>query len=147
MNARNFALVFGVVYLLVGLLGFFVSGGLMVGPMNAGGASSGDWGQLLGLFPINLLHNIVHLAIGAWGLASYRSTNGSIAYARGLAIIYGLLTIMGLLPTPFRNTFGLIPIMGNDVWLHALTALVAAYFGFMMAGRGAVETIDASRRR
>jgi hypothetical protein len=27
--------------------------------------------------------------------------------------------------------FGYIPIFGNDVWLHGLTALIAAYFGYM----------------
>ena len=137
MNARMFALVFGVVYLVVGLLGFFIEGGTsMVADETAP--------RLLGLFPVNILHNIVHLAIGAWGLASYRSYSGSVAYARGLAVFYGLLTIMGLLPRPFNNTFGLIPIFGHDVWLHALTAAVAAYFGFM-APREAVETVDASR--
>ena len=110
--------------------------------MEAGDAAP----RLLGLFPVNLLHNIVHLAIGAWGLASYRSRDGAVAYARGLAILYGLLAIMGILPRPFNNTFGLVPIFGHDVWLHALTALAAAYFGFV-APRETVETIDASRRR
>ena len=36
---------------------------------------------------------------------------------------------MGLIPG-LNTTFGLIPIFGNDVWLHALTALIAAYFGW-----------------
>lgn len=142
MNARTFALVFGVVYLLVGLMGFFVNGGMSISP--GGGATGADaaWPRLLGLFPINLLHNIVHLAIGAWGLASYRSYSGSVAYARGLAILYAVLAVMGLIPG-LNTTFGLIPIFGHDVWLHALTAIVAAYFGWM-ATRD-VETIDASR--
>jgi hypothetical protein len=132
-----FALVFGVIYLLVGLLGFFYTGMSMDASANAP--------RLLGLFPVNVLHNIVHLAIGAWGIASYRSHNGSVGYARGLAILYGLLTILGILPSPFNNLFGLVPLFGNDIWLHALTALVAAYFGFVASRSGAVETIDASR--
>ncbi len=139
---RLIVLVFGVVYLLVGILGFIpgiVQEGTFAGMESADGA-------LLGIFPVNLLHNIVHLAIGAWGLASYRSFDGSVAYARGLAIFYGLLAIMGLLPAPFNNTFGLVPIFGHDVWLHALTALIAAYFGFM-APRETAEVVDASRRR
>ena len=142
MNVRTFALVFGVVYLLVGLLGFFWQGGLAIAREAGPG---GDWPRLLGLFPINLLHNIVHLAIGAWGLASYRSYAGSVAYARGLAILYGLLAILGLIPAT-NTMFGLVPIFGHDIWLHAATALIAAYFGFM-APREPVETIDASRRR
>lgn len=142
MGPRYFALVVGIVYLLVGLLGF-------IGPLNAYTgpdlAVDAGAGNLLGLFPINILHNIVHLAIGAWGLASYRSISGSVMFARGLAIFYGLLAILGLLPAPFNTTFGLIPIHGADVALHALTALVAAYFGFM-ANRNP-EFVDASRRR
>jgi hypothetical protein len=139
MNARMFALVAGVIYLAVGLLGFTATGMSMDASETAP--------RLLGLFPLNVLHNIVHLAIGAWGLASYRSMNGSVAFARGLAILYGLLAIMGILPRPFNNTFGLVPIFGHDVWLHALTALVAAYFGFMAPRERAVQTVDASRLR
>lgn len=138
MNARMFALVVGVIYLAVGLLGFTATGM----SMEAGDTAP----RLLGLFPVNVLHNIVHLAIGAWGLASYRSMDGSVTFARGLAILYGLLAIMGILPRPFNNTFGLVPIFGHDVWLHAATALVAAYFGFV-APRETVQTIDASRHR
>ena len=144
MGTRYFALIAGIVYLLVGLLGFIP--GLVSAYTGPNLAFDTGAGNLMGLFPINILHNIVHLAIGLWGIASYRSFNGSVAFARGLAIFYGLLTIMGLLPIDaLRTTFGLIPIHGADVLLHALTALVAAYFGFMATGQA--EFVDASRRR
>ena len=55
---------------------------------------------------------------------------GSIGYARAVAVIYALLTVLGLLDAT-NTTFGLIPIYGNDVWLHAVLALVAAYFGWV----------------
>ena len=133
MNARTFAVVFGVIYTLVGLLGFTAS------------YTMAD-ARLLGLFPVNVLHNIVHLAIGLWGLAAYRSLTGAVAYARGLAIIYAVLTILGLIPATNR-LFGLVPLYGNDIWLHALTAIIAAYFGWMAPQAEQLETIDASRRR
>lgn len=143
MLTRYFALIFGIVYIIAGLHGFFVPNG------TAATALPPDTvGRSLGLFPINLLHNFVHLAIGVWGILAYRSYDASRNYGRGLAIFYGLLAIMGLLP--FTNTtFGLIPIYGHDVWLHALTALVAGYFGFMAPEERdtTVETIDASRVR
>ena len=50
-------------------------------------------------------------------------------YARGLAVFYGLLAVMGLIPG-LNTTLGLIPVFGHDVWLHALTAAAAAYFGW-----------------
>ena len=132
MNARMFALVFGVVYVLVGLLGFTAS------------ATMAD-AKLLGLFPVNLVHNLVHIAIGVWGLLSYRSLTGATTYARGLAIVYAVLTILGIIPATNR-LFGLAPLYGNDIWLHALTAVIAAYFGWI-APPETVETIDAAQRR
>ena len=73
-----------------------------------------------------------------------RSATGAVAYARGVAILYALLALMGVLPAPFRSTFGLIPIYGHDVWPHALTALIAAYFGWA-APVETLQAVDASR--
>ncbi|WP_027481648.1 DUF4383 domain-containing protein [Deinococcus pimensis] len=125
--ARTFAQVVGVIFLLVGILGFFP--GLLSAYSGPDLVVDSGRGLLLGLFPVNLLHNLVHLAVGLWGLASARTASGAIGFARGLAIFYGLLTIMGLIPG-LNTTFGLIPIHGNDVWLHALTALISAYVGW-----------------
>jgi hypothetical protein len=131
MNTKTFALIFGIVFLAVGALGFVPN---MVHPP-AGGphdvTMTQGYGDLLGLFPVNLLHNIVHLLFGLWGiLASRGSLGGAKSYAKGVAIIYAVLTLMGLLAQT-NTTFGLIPIYGNDVWLHAVLALVATYFGFV----------------
>jgi hypothetical protein len=89
-------------------------------------------GLLLGLFPVNVLHNIVHMLLGIWGLLASRSITGSRLYGQSLAIIYGLLTILGLIPNEATKTlFGLVPIHGYDILLHAGSALIAAYFGFV----------------
>lgn len=124
---RYFALILGITYLLVGALGFFPAALQPLGPGAPNLAVDAGYGRLLGLFPVNVLHNVVHLGVG---LLAYRSLGGSIGFARGLTIFYGLLAVMGLI-AGLNTTFGLIPIFGNDVWLHAGTALVAAYFGFM----------------
>lgn len=134
---QKFALIFGIVYVVVGILGFFPP--FVAAPTGDPGlAIEAGHGRLLGLFPINLMHNLVHIAVGAWGLAASRSVSGSIVYGKGLAILYGLLTILGLLP--ITNTlFGLAPIHGHDVWLHALSAIVAGYFGFVYKQSPAIE--------
>ena len=130
MTTRNFALIAGIVYLAAGVLGF-VPPLLFAPPGDAPGlAITAFYGYLLGLFPVNLIHNLVHLVIGAWGLAAARSAAGALTYARTLAILYGVLAVMGLIPG-MGTLFGLAPIHGHDVWLHAFTALVAAYFGWM----------------
>lgn len=129
MGVRLFALISGAIYIVVGILGFIP--GLVTAPTVAPGlAVDAGYGYLMGIFPVNLLHNFVHLAVGLWGVLAYRSYVSSRAYGKGLAIFYGLLAIMGFFPV-LQTTFGLIPIFGNDIWLHALTALIAAYFGFM----------------
>ena len=137
MGTRTFALVIGIAFLAAGVLGF-VPGA--VHPPHPGAPDlrvDGGYGYLLGLFPVNVLHNLVHLIVGVAGVASYRSLPMAIRFSRGLAIFYGVLTIMGLIPG-LGTTFGLIPIFGHDVWLHGVTAAVAAYFGWIVhstAGR------------
>jgi len=129
MRTRLFALIVGIVYLLVGIAGFIP--GLVEDHDMADLAVDAGAGDLLGIFPVNVLHNIVHLLIGLLGILAYRTFDASRTYSKALAILYALLAVMGLIDAGNLNTtFGLIPIFGNDVWLHALTAAVAAYFGF-----------------
>lgn len=144
MPSKTFAIVMGVIFLMVGLLGFFP--GLVTAPSTDAPHISLDtgYGNLMGLFPINVLHNIVHLAVGLWGVVAYRSVSGSLSFARGLAVFYGALTIMGFIPG-LNTTFGLIPIFGHDIWLHAISAGAAAYVGF--AGRSNAVPIERTTRR
>ena len=144
MATRYFALAAGIAYVFVGLLGF-VPGATQAPPADAPAVTADSWyGYLLGLFPVNVWHNVVHLVVGALGLvAYYRGFDWLRPYARGLAVFYGILAVMGLIPQ-LSTTFGLIPIFGHDVWLHALTAIVAAYFGWM-APVGAREPAHAAR--
>jgi hypothetical protein len=130
MNTRTFALIFGIVFLVIG------AGGFIPGLTDHGAMPDPDltmrsgYGHELGMFPINLLHNIVHIAFGIWGLLAYKSYAGAPTYARAVAVIYALFTIMGLIDG-LDTTFGLVPLYGGDVILHLLLAAVAAYFGFM----------------
>lgn len=130
MLTRYFALGIGITYLLVGLLGFIPGTHPMTADM-PDIAVDALYGKLLGLFPVNILHNIVHLLVGAAGLASYRSFAGARNFARGLAIFYAILAVGAFIPG-LNTMFGLIPIYGiADFLLHAATAAVAAYFGFV----------------
>jgi len=129
MTSQPFAKYIGLVFLLVGVLGF-ISPLLSPAPLDGMGLTvQTGFGYLLGLFAVNVLHNVVHLAVGLWGVIASSGAIESVRLARGLAIFYGALTIMGLIPG-LNTTFGLIPIFGHDAWLHAVTALGAAYFGY-----------------
>ena len=106
--------VFGAVYLLVGIVGFFVTG------------LSGT-GTLI-IFPISPLHNVVHLAIGAAGMAAYFA---GPAMARTFCQVVGaVLAMVAVLGIIVGNSLSFLPIGGFDVVLHVATALVLLYLGF-----------------
>jgi hypothetical protein len=87
--------------------------------------------MLLGFFHVNVLHNAVHLLFGVMGIAMSRSAANAVLYCRIVAVAYLLLAVLGLIPTAnINHTFGLIPIEGWDVGLHALIGAAAAYFGW-----------------
>ena len=144
MTTRHFVLTIGILYLLVGVLGFFP--GLVAAPHADAPSVTVDsgYGYLLGLFPVNMLYNLFHLAIGALALAAYRSFPRSIALSRGLAILFGVLAVMGVIPM-LSTTFGWIPLFGHNVWLHAATAVIAAYFGYVRAAEVVPVEWKASR--
>lgn len=128
MKTRYFALVYGIIFLVVGIAGF-IPGLLMPSAADHVLAVDAMSGRLLGLFPVNILHNIVHILFGLWGLAAYRSFGAARLYAQVVAVVYAILAVMGFIPV-LNTTFGLVPLYGHDIWLHALLAAVAAYFGF-----------------
>jgi hypothetical protein len=129
MKTSTFALIFGIAYLAAGLLGLLPAA-LRPPPPDAPPTHfTLLYGYLLGLFPVNVLHSAVHLAIGAWGLAAWRGMSDPQVYARSVALFYGALAVMGLIPG-MSTLFGVLPIHGHDVWLHAGSAAIAAYFGW-----------------
>jgi hypothetical protein len=113
-----FGLVFGAVYVLVGLVGF-------IGPL-----VSDD--KLLGMFGINPLHNVAHLAVGA--LLLFGSTSPSLARTVniGVGAVYLLLGVLGI-----ANGVIVEDLLNNnaaDTGLHLLTGALALYFGFAGSG-------------
>lgn len=138
MGTRYFALVAGVVYIVAAIWGF-IPGLLTPPPADAPPlAVDALHGRVMGLFAVNVLHSLAHLAIGIWGVVAWRTLTASVTYAQGLAIIYGVFGLMGLIPG-LKTVFGLVPLYGHDVWLHWLTAIIAAYFGWF-AQRAASTT-------
>ena len=133
MAVRYFALILGIIFLIVGIAGFIP--GLTT--THAGGQADAlrvhgpGHGYLLGLFHVNVLHNLVHVVFGVWGVVAYARYDASRIYARVVAISYAVFVLFGLCPSPTINTFfGLVPIHGHDVWLHAVLAIAGLYLGF-----------------
>jgi hypothetical protein len=117
---QRVATISGAVFIVVSLLGVFTGG--MVG-MRMGGPNT----MLLGLFPVNLLHNLVHLAFGIWGVIAGRGERSSLVYALGSGAAYLLLGVIGMFTD---NLLGMVPIGGYDVVLHLVLAIALAGCGF-----------------
>lgn len=120
-TVQRVAQIFGIVFILVAIVGFMATG---MGNMTADPATAP---HLVGMFPVNVLHNVVHLLFGIWGLVASRSFGGARSYARIAGILYLLLAVVGYLSP---NGFGLVPLGGNDIWLHGVLGLVLAVVGF-----------------
>jgi hypothetical protein len=129
VKTSSFALVAGLVYLAIGILGL-VPALLLPPPADAPGTSFALlYGYLFGLWPVNVLHSALHIAVGFWGLCAWRQKCSGVAYARALAALFAALALLGLLPGA-NTLFGAMPIHGHDVWLHGFTALAGLYFGW-----------------
>ena len=120
--ARTYAIVFGVVYALVGILGFFVAPGLA--------------SHNLILFPVNGPHNAVHLIAGLAGIGAFMGGR-AVEYGRVMGVVFIVLALVGLV---LPDGFGLVPLGGADVVLHAATGILGLVAGFAYSQRTSVRT-------
>jgi hypothetical protein len=123
---KRVALIFGWVFLLVGIMGFI--------PALRTGVGGSD-GYLLGIFAVDSLHNWVHTLTGAAALAvGYRSEAASQLYFKIFGIVYALVALLGFV-------YGNSPLLGImahnmiDAVFHLLIAAVALYLGFVAPQR------------
>ena len=108
------ALVFGAVYLLVGIVGFFVTG--------FDNFADNSQHEMLLFFMINPLHNVVHIVIGLAGLLLARTLAGARTYGWLLAVGYAAAFVYGLIAV--GESWDVLNINPADNVLHILTAMV-----------------------
>lgn len=116
--AQTLALLFGIVFLLVGILGF-IPGITEDAPGSFAGEDSE--GSLLGVFQVSILHNLAHLAFGI-GILAARKHRTALTYLLAGGIAYAALFLLGLL-----GVMDWLPADDTDDWLHL--ALAAALLG------------------
>ncbi|MEP6487629.1 DUF4383 domain-containing protein [Microcoleus vaginatus GB2-A3] len=134
-SIRYGALSLGILFLLLGVAGFVPA--FFTPSENF--TSVPGFGYIFGVFPTNYFHNAIGILVGVWGIAAFTSLSGAIVFNRIFAILYAAGAILGLLP--FANTlFGLTPLFGNNIWLNALTAAVAFYYGFVKSGEISMQS-------
>lgn len=126
---RYFALVVGGAFTLAGIAGFLPFFTSHPPPEAPDLIVNRSYGLLLGLFPVNIIHNLFHFGVGVMGLLAYRAYPSALQFSRFLGITLAVLTLMGMIPV-LRTGFGLWPLYGHDIWLHGLEAVVGIYLGF-----------------
>jgi hypothetical protein len=126
------ALVFGAVYLLVGIVGFFVTG--------FDHFADNSQHEMLLFFMINPLHNIVHILIGVAGLVLARTLAGARTYGWLLAVGYAAVFIYGLIAV--GKDWDFLNINAADNVLHIATALIG-----LVIALAPVRTAVSSRTR
>jgi hypothetical protein len=117
--AQLYALTFGAILLLVGILGFFADSSF--------GSGSKVNGSDFIIFEVNGWHNIVHIASGLLGLALWRRRDTARAYALGFGAVYLVVTIWGFITGD--QVLWLIPVDTADNFLHLLIAVAGLAAG------------------
>lgn len=127
-----FGYAFGAVYLLVGLVGFLVTGGV--------GLAAPDGALLLGIFEVNPLHNVVHLLIGAafvagavGGTATARMVNTAIGAAYVAVGVFGIAV-------PAASPVNFLALNGADHVLHLGSGVLALGVGLLADRRSLVSS-------
>lgn len=115
---QTVALVFGALYVVVGLAGFLV---------DSDGFASTEGGKLLGLFEVNPLHNVAHLLIGAVLVASSRALGSARAANTGVGAAYLALGVLGLFL--LDSDANILALNGADNALHLVSAALLLAVG------------------
>jgi type II secretory pathway component PulF len=134
------AMATGVVFLLVGILGFVPGITTHYSDMTFAGHHS--MAKLLGIFMVSVLHNIVHLLFGIAGIAMARKWSTARTFLIGGGVIYLVLWIYGLVIDQMSSA-NFIPINTADNWLHFVLGVGMIAVGVVL-GRS-VRNSDAAR--
>ena len=133
--AQTLALLFGIAFLGAGILGFIPGVTTDLGDIEFAGNDSPA--ELLGIFQVSVLHNIVHLLFGVAGIALSRTVPGALAFLLWGGVIYLVLFVYGLLVGDDSDA-NFVPINNADDWLHLL--LVIGLLGGWFLSRNEATT-------
>jgi hypothetical protein len=129
--AQNLAMLLGGVFLLVGVAGFIPGITQDYDELTNFG---GEGAELLGIFGINIIENIVHLAFGLVGLAMARTPLGARTFLIGGGVVYLVIWIYGIL-IDLDSDANFIGVNDAGNWLH-LALGVAMVVGGIVTTRG-----------
>lgn len=127
--AQRISQIFGWAFVLIGLAGFAATGA----SMNPDHLTAP---RLFGVFPVNVVQNVVHLLFGLWGILAVRSMGAARTYLLGAGLACLVLAALGFV---LPNGLGLLPLGGSNIGLHLFLGLGLLLSG-MIAARSAAPT-------
>ncbi|WP_309113293.1 DUF4383 domain-containing protein [Saccharothrix sp.] len=126
---QSAALAVSVVFALVGIAGFIPGLTTDYDTMQFAGHESRA--QLLGIFNVSILHNLVHLAFGVVGFLMARTAGGAVTYLVGGGVVYLVLWLYGLV-IDHNSSANFVPVNTADNWLHLGLGLGMVALGFTL---------------
>ncbi|HYI60626.1 MAG TPA: DUF4383 domain-containing protein [Acidimicrobiales bacterium] len=127
--ARRFATVVAIAFLAVGVLGFVPGITSDLGDITFAGHESEA--ELLGIFQVSILHNIVHLLFGIAGVAVARTAAASRNFLIWGGAIYLVLWIFGMFVAG-DNPANFVPVNTADNWLHFVLGVGMIALGLLL---------------
>jgi hypothetical protein len=141
---QTIAFVVGLVFLAVGILGFIPGITTNVGQMEFAGHESGS--ELLGVFHVSVLHNLVHLAFGVVGIAAAAAgARSARTFLIVGGVVYLLLLVYGLV-VDMDSAANFVPVNEADNWLHLGLGLGMIVLGLIPTGARASIGMPTERR-
>ena len=141
-TVQSAALLAGIVFLALGILGFVPGITTHYGDLSFAGHDSGA--KLLGIFQTSILHNIVHLLFGLVGIAMARSWEGARTFLIGGGVVYLVLFVYGLLAHG-DSSANFIPVNSADNVLHVALGVAMIALGVVL-GRELIPTDRTANR-
>lgn len=129
MKAPGIARVLGIAFVLAGILGFAPYVTVPADLTAQWVTLNASYGFLGGVFPVNSIHDLIHVLFGVWGLVASGTFAAAVRYCRSISWLYAVLAVLGTIPIT-NSLFGVVPIYGYDVALHFAVALLAFYGGY-----------------
>jgi hypothetical protein len=127
---RTAGMLVAATFVLVGILGFIPGITSNFDDMSFAGHESGA--ELLGIFAVSVLHNIVHLLFGVVGLALSRTRDGARTFLIGGGVVYLVLWLYGLLIDKTSDA-NFVPLNDADDWLHLVLGVAMIGLGVALS--------------
>ena len=125
-NPQNFAMISSLIMIIIAITSFVSPGSAETLPDLKVYQS---YGLFLDLLPMNILNKLALVLFAFSGAIASKSYRNSVLWCKFVFFVMAPLAVLGIIPET-QTLFGIIPLFGGSVSLHAFFAFLGMYFGF-----------------